>query len=381
MKVDFTAEFDIEEAKIEKKADTEEGERILEGYASTADLDKDYTIIDTEVWQEAASDLLENPTVLYNHDTDKPIGRVIESTGDDKGLRVKARLAKGTDGGPLTSLANDIWALACQGVLSRFSIRGSADRRGIETYYDPELGREVQRVKKLRLYEVSVVAVPSNSKASFTTVLVKALQELKESDKDKYSAGGEKEEMEEIVTKGNNEDLDEVIISQTEEEDKDTLSKEEQAQGQYPPTYPRPEDPYENLNTRLTTLEGIIEDLKIRLEALELQVRENLQKQVEDGEDDEDIEIEEEDVNPEEGQSETEGRSQEMAEVQKQLQDLNAKIAEVCEVVKSIPVIKGLSPGGEGRTGRSSDFRKSDNYKKADPSSRLRMSLDAQLKD
>src|SRR3990172_6749565 len=58
--------------------------KIMEGYASTGDLDRDNEIIDPEAFRETMPRFMRNPVVMYGHETGgwqplgKPIGKVLE---------------------------------------------------------------------------------------------------------------------------------------------------------------------------------------------------------------------------------------------------------------------------------------------------------------
>ena len=150
----MSVEFNFFPDVITKSVDNEEGFRIMEGYASTSDLDFQGDVITDEALELAQHDLLENSTVLYNHNLDREIGKVLESRFTEEGLFVKVQISKTED---------EIWSKIQEGILNKFSIRAKVLDR--EKTYDPELGQMINVIKKIKIVEVSVVSVPANSKA------------------------------------------------------------------------------------------------------------------------------------------------------------------------------------------------------------------------
>ena len=96
------------------KAYEEEGNWIVEGYAATTDFDLQDDIITDEAIRSSARDLLENSTVLHNHNADESIGRVLESKATNGGLFLKILVSK---------TAPEIWQQVKEGVLNKFSVR------------------------------------------------------------------------------------------------------------------------------------------------------------------------------------------------------------------------------------------------------------------
>jgi HK97 family phage prohead protease len=150
------------------KAYEDEGRWIVEGYAATSDFDLQDDIISEEAIRASAKDLLENSTVLHNHKPDEAIGRVLASRARKDGLFLKIMISK---------TASDIWQQVTEGVLNKFSVRGKvleARKRWM-----PEIGKHARVILKMRLVEVSLVAVPANPKARAVRWYVeKALDEF-----------------------------------------------------------------------------------------------------------------------------------------------------------------------------------------------------------
>ena len=146
--VNFECPFDITKAYEEK------GRWVVEGYAATTDFDMQEDIITEEAISASAKDLLENSTVLHNHNPDEAIGKVLESQARPGGLLLKILISK---------TAPEIWQQVQEGVLNKFSVRGKileARKEWVE-----RLKKFARLILKMRLVEVSLVAVPANPKA------------------------------------------------------------------------------------------------------------------------------------------------------------------------------------------------------------------------
>jgi HK97 family phage prohead protease len=156
------------------KSYEDEGRWIVEGYAATSDFDLQEDIITDEAIRASAKDLIENSTVLHNHNADEAIGRVLASRARKDGLFLKILISK---------TAPEIWQQITEGVLNKFSVRG----RVLEArkQWVPELKRHARLILKMRLLEVSLVAVPANPKArAIRWYIEKAMDEFEK-------AGGE----------------------------------------------------------------------------------------------------------------------------------------------------------------------------------------------
>ncbi|TET34833.1 MAG: hypothetical protein E3J72_11905 [Planctomycetota bacterium] len=174
------------------KAYEESGRFIVEGYAATSDFDMQEDIITEEAIRSSAKDLIENSTVLHNHNPDEAIGRVLESKARPGGLYLKILISK---------TAPDIWQQVKEGVLNKFSVRGKILEARKE--WVPSLNKHARLILKMRLVEVSLVAVPANPKArAIRWYVEKALAEFEKSGGDigkKSSTEGGFEMDEDIV--------------------------------------------------------------------------------------------------------------------------------------------------------------------------------------
>jgi HK97 family phage prohead protease len=134
----------------------EEGETELKisGYASTGSVDRAYDKILPTAWSKGGlKNFEQNPILLFNHNYDKPIGKVVEMQTDKTGLKIKGVISKS---------AGDVYNLVKEGVLSTFSV-GFVIK---DADYDKAVDGLI--VKDAELLEVSVVSVPCNQDATFS---------------------------------------------------------------------------------------------------------------------------------------------------------------------------------------------------------------------
>jgi len=136
---------------------------VIEGYASTNDMDRQGDVVPTNVWEAGMENYLKNPVILAYHDHSEPVGRMIEHRIDAKGLWVKARIS---------AAADDVFNLVKDGILTAFSI----GFRIVDAEYNS--AAEVFVVKELELHEISVVSVPANQNTIFS--LSKAFNDAEE---------------------------------------------------------------------------------------------------------------------------------------------------------------------------------------------------------
>jgi len=173
--IPFDAEFRIVKTSVVS------GDWIVEGYAATSDLDLQADVITPEALKASAEDLIQNSTVLWNHDTNRPIGKVLFAEGRPGGLFVKVRVSK---------TEPEIWQKIQEGVLNKFSISGDvieADRS-----YMPDLKRYGRVIRRMRLGETSLVSVPANPNAeTLGWYVAKALRAVDKEDPEMKKKEGE----------------------------------------------------------------------------------------------------------------------------------------------------------------------------------------------
>jgi HK97 family phage prohead protease len=205
--VNFECPFDI------TKAYEEEGRWIVEGYAATSDFDMQEDIITEEAIRASARDLLENSTVLHNHNPDEAIGKVLSSGARPDGLFLKILISK---------TRPDIWQQVREGVLNKFSVRGKILEARKE--WVDRLKKYARLILKMRLVEVSLVAVPANPKArAIRWYVEKALEAFE-------TAGGRI-----VTTKGGSEMKDHVVVEEELLEGTGELRKDAQLPKGFPP--------------------------------------------------------------------------------------------------------------------------------------------------
>lgn len=149
------------------KAVSEDG--AFEGYGSVFNVKDSYddivvkgAFVDSLMMHGAKGSM---PALLWQHDSDEPIGVYTEMREDDTGLYVKGQLALKTQRGA------EAYELLKMKAISGMSI-GYVTR---EDSYDRVTG--VNTLKKLDLWEVSLVTFPANTEARVSGV--KSIEEMK----------------------------------------------------------------------------------------------------------------------------------------------------------------------------------------------------------
>lgn len=126
----------------------EKGAWYVEGYGSTFGEDLQGEIIDPAAAEDAKSQLI-GLTLLFNHDVDEPIGKIVGARIDDHGIWLRAKVSK---------TAPIRWEQIKEGTVSKFSVRL------LELVREPRTieGRRVVAVKKMVITEVSLTSLPAN---------------------------------------------------------------------------------------------------------------------------------------------------------------------------------------------------------------------------
>ena len=151
---------EVRSVALEIRAVSDDG--TIEGYGSVFGVRDDYddviasgAFVGSLKDHKAAGTM---PAMLWQHDADEPIGVWSEMVEDEKGLRVKGRLALDTVRG------KEAHSLLKLGALNGLSI-GFVSKQWT---YDRE--SEVRTLTEIDLWEVSLVTFPANSKARVTNV-------------------------------------------------------------------------------------------------------------------------------------------------------------------------------------------------------------------
>lgn len=168
---DFTDDFDDEmksetlDIQAELKAyngDDEEEKGVFSGYGSifgNKDLGND-VMMQGAFAKSIASKGPKGVKLLYQHDAKEPIGVFDEIIEDRKGLRVKGRLAMGTQKG------REVYELMKMGAIDGLSIGYRVSPKGAD--YD-ERGKK-RMLKEVDLMEISAVTFPMNTRARVQAV-------------------------------------------------------------------------------------------------------------------------------------------------------------------------------------------------------------------
>jgi HK97 family phage prohead protease len=146
--------------------------RLIRGVASLEEIDRDGEIIAMEAFDDSLQQWLTNPVIRFKH-TD-PIGKGISNAcfvdKSSKEFIVTAYISDKTE------KAREAWGLIEDGIVKSFSVGGKVlERVGIKS----GTGKDIQKITKMELYEVSVVDIPSNRK-SFFEVIAKSIKESKD---------------------------------------------------------------------------------------------------------------------------------------------------------------------------------------------------------
>lgn len=150
----------------EVKAGENGGDVVIEGYASTPDLDRYRDIVEPKAFEAALEMYMKNPVILYQHDADKPVGIATATKISGKGLWIRASVkdedtkTKVLDG---RMRALSIGYIALDSALEHED--GTPFNVEKDSYWDPTL---VRVIKKLDLVEISIVSTPANGNALFT---------------------------------------------------------------------------------------------------------------------------------------------------------------------------------------------------------------------
>lgn len=141
----FLLEFKMNITRFVDIKKIDDDERMVYGWASTGDLDKDGEIIEPAAFEKSLPDYLKFPTIREMHQP-KPIGITKETRMEkNRGLFIAAKIVD-----------SEAWMKVKEGVYRAFSIGGRVKNR-IDNV-----------IKELELIEISLVDVPANPAAVIT---------------------------------------------------------------------------------------------------------------------------------------------------------------------------------------------------------------------
>jgi len=158
----FEKEFFEFKSDIEAKGGDDVGKGTFEGYGSifnNTDLGND-VILEGAFTKSIKKTGYKGIKLLYQHKTDMPIGVFDEITEDNRGLKVKGRLAMKTQAG------QEAYELMKMGALDGLSIGFRVSPKGQS--YDAKTKRRL--IKEVELMEISLVTFPMNPKAKIRSV-------------------------------------------------------------------------------------------------------------------------------------------------------------------------------------------------------------------
>lgn len=136
------------------KAVKQDGEMFIEGYGSVfGNIDQHMDRIESGAFKESLGEMM--PKMLWQHWSSEPIGTWVEAREDDRGLFLKGKLSDIKQGREAYELLKD-------GAISGLSI-GFVMK-------DWDYEENIRVIKKVKLWEVSLVTFPANQEANVTAV-------------------------------------------------------------------------------------------------------------------------------------------------------------------------------------------------------------------
>jgi HK97 family phage prohead protease len=143
---------------------SQDGKVVVEGMASTPDIDSYESVIEPSAYADSMRDYLaKNPVVLLQHKHDKPIGQVVEYSIDQGGLFVRAEITEDVDGS-FSAIKNRVlrgFSVGFMPVSYEFRMVGE---------------REILVLTKIDMKEISIVSVPANPNTIFN--VARSMQEI-----------------------------------------------------------------------------------------------------------------------------------------------------------------------------------------------------------
>jgi len=140
--------------------DAEKG--IVEGYASKfGNVDQVGDVVEKGAFTKSIQQGASRVRFLWQHNKQEPIGVIQEIREDDHGLYIKAEFAN-------TQRAQETRELMKMGALDSFSIGYRVPKDKIVVEQTKE--GQIQRLKEIHLFEVSVVTFPCNVEARLTGI-------------------------------------------------------------------------------------------------------------------------------------------------------------------------------------------------------------------
>lgn len=150
------ANFQADTALDIKSISEEDGDLVIEGYASDFGMDRQGEAFEDGAFESATAEYMKrNPILLFHHQGDKALGKVMEWDNRPDGAFIKARVDKPSIG----SWAEDVFNKIKSGTIKSFSVGGIFHRRrGAD-------GKP--RIHRADIAEVSVTPLPVNPRTQF----------------------------------------------------------------------------------------------------------------------------------------------------------------------------------------------------------------------
>lgn len=145
------------EMKVTQQTKDANGDLYIEGYANTVDKDRVGDVILPIAFQKSLPTYLDNPVLLYQHNWENIIGKVVHAEITEKGLFIKAVISNADD-------CKDVRLKIREGILCTLSIGYNE----VDSSYNN--ATETRVVKELDLLEISVVTIPANTQSKFKPV-------------------------------------------------------------------------------------------------------------------------------------------------------------------------------------------------------------------
>jgi len=149
--LDIKKDVNLEEAQS--------GDWIVEGYATTLGRNSHRMRFTEEALQQVADTLGDYTTVLFNHNDENPIGKLLSAKFDGEGVWVQGKISKSEP---------EIWTKVQDGTLNKFSIQYECKTRRI--FAD---GEYIDEIIEAYCYEASLVSIPAQNKAEAVLSYVK----------------------------------------------------------------------------------------------------------------------------------------------------------------------------------------------------------------
>jgi hypothetical protein len=150
--------------QIGKAQETSDGKWIIEGWASSSELDSENLRMSKQALEDMVREYGEMTTVLHNHNRDEEVGTILKAELRKKkedvfGCWVKVLISK---------TVPKIWKKIQEKVINGFSVRGRARARELV-----ENGRRIQEALRFEAAELSVVSVRALRGATIEEVYVR----------------------------------------------------------------------------------------------------------------------------------------------------------------------------------------------------------------